>query len=124
MKSTHKQKGMTGIGWLLVVSLIIFVFLIVIKLMPAYLDQFNVSSVLSSFSEQSEVRDMTAGEITSKLLKNLDINMVKDVTADDIYVSQAGNHRIIEIEYDVQRKLFANIDILIHFSNRAEVPLR
>jgi len=124
MRSIQRQRGMTAIGWLLVIAMIVFFMFIGIKLMPAYIDQFNVSSVLSSLEDEAATGSMSPGEITGTIMKRLDINMVKDVQADDIYITQAGNIRIIEVDYEVQRKLFANVDILIRFSNKAEVPLR
>lgn len=124
MNLARQQKGMTGIGWLLIIALIVFVMLIVVKLLPAYVDHFNVSSVLSSLEKEPDIDSMSAGEITQTIMKRLDINMVKDVQPDDIYVSQEGTTRVIEIDYRVQRKLFANIDILISFNNRIEVPAR
>ena len=124
MNLANKQRGMTGIGWLFIISVIIFVILIVIKLLPAYIDQFNVASVLSSLENEPGISTMSPGEVNNTLMKRLDINMVKDVTRDDIYITQQGNIRIIEIEYRVQRKVLANMDVLIHFNNRIEVPIR
>lgn len=124
MRSIQQQRGMTAIGWLFVVAMIVFIFFIAIRLMPAYIDHFNVSSVLSSLEKEPGVANMSAGEVTTTLMKRLDINMVRDVQADDIYITQAGNLRTIEIDYEVQRKLFANIDVLIRFNNKIEVPIR
>ena len=121
MKTARHQKGMTGIGWLLTIAVIVFVMVIVIKLMPIYIDQFNVASVVSSLKNEPGINNMTSGEVTQIILKRLDINMVNNIKADDIYISQESNQRIIEVDYQVQKKLFANIDILISFNNRVEV---
>ena len=124
MRSIQQQRGMTAIGWLLVIAIVLFFFFIGIKLLPAYIDYFNVSSVLSTLKKEPGIGSMTQAEVTTKIMKNLDINMVNDVQAGDIYISQAGNLRTIEIDYGVQRKLFANVDILIRFNNKVEVPIR
>lgn len=124
MKLASQQRGMTGIGWLLMIAVIIFVVLIAIKILPVYIDHFNVSSVLSSLENEPGISTMTGGEVTNMLMKRLDINIVKDVTRDDIYISQQNQVRLIEIEYQVQRKLVGNIDVLIHFNDKIEVPIR
>ncbi len=124
MKLPNKQYGMTGIGWLLSIALIILVMLIVIKLIPAYVDQFNVSSVLSSLKKEPGIANMGGKEVTNAIMKRLDINMVKDVTLDDIYISQEGRYRVIEIEYQVQRHLLGNVDVLLNFNNRIEIPIK
>lgn len=123
MISIQKQRGMTAIGWLLVMLMVGFFLFVGIKLLPAYIDQFNVSSVLSSMKKEPRIHDMSPNEISISILKRLDINMVKDVKADDIYISQSGNLKIIEISYEVQRNIFSNVDVLLHFNNRVEVPL-
>lgn len=124
MRLIRHQKGMTAIGWLFFVSIILFFVFIGIKLMPAYINQFNVYSVLSSLEKEPGIKTMSPGEITNTIMKRLDINMVKDVQANDIYITSSGNLRVIEIDYVVQRKLFSNIDILIRFDNKTEVPVR
>jgi len=124
MRSPNQQKGMTAIGWLFMIAMFLLVMLTVIKLAPAYIDQFNVSSVLSSLKTEPGIGTMTGGEVTGTIMKRLDINMVKDVTREDIYISQQGGKRVIEIEYQVQRKLLGNVDVLINFNNRIEVPAR
>lgn len=120
--SIYQQRGASGLGILFIMASLVFILFIGIKLFPAYLDQYNVASVLSSIEKEPNLGSKPVEEITQLIMKRLDINMVKDVTRDDIYVSQSGNLRIIEVDYQVKRKLFANIDLLIHFNNRAEVP--
>lgn len=124
MNLPNQQRGMTAIGWLFVIAMIVLVMMTVIKLAPAYISQFNVASVLSSMKDEPGIGTMTAGEMTSMLMKRLDINMVQDVQAGDIYITQQANNRIIEIDYQVQRNLLGNVDVLIKFNNRIEVPIR
>ncbi len=124
MNLPNQQRGMTAIGWLFVIAMIVMVMMTVIKLAPAYISQFNVASVLSSMKSEPGIGTMTAGEVTHTIMKRLDINMVTDVQAGDIYITQQSNNRIIEIDYQVQRNLIANVDVLIKFNNRIEVPLR
>ena len=46
MYSIRKQRGMTAVGWAFVFLMIAVVTLIVLKLMPIYLDGFSVTSSL------------------------------------------------------------------------------
>ena len=124
MRLPSQQRGMTGIGWLFVMAMLLVFMLIAVKLVPAYIDQFNVSSVLSSLKNEPGIGTMTGGEVANIIMKRLDINMVTAVKRDDIYISQQAGSRVIEIEYQVQRKLLANVDVLISFNNRIEVPSR
>lgn len=122
MKLASQQRGMTGIAIIFILAVCLLVVLIFVKLLPVYIDYFNVSSVLSSLENEPRIATMSVGEVSNTIMKRLDINMVKDVGRDDIYITQKSNARLIEIEYQVQRKLLGNVDVLIHFNNQVEVP--
>ncbi len=48
MQSKTHQRGMTGIGWMIVLALIGFFVLLALRMVPAYLDYFKVVSTLEA----------------------------------------------------------------------------
>ena len=102
MKSIHRQRGMTPIGWVLVFLLIAFFALIALKLFPIYLQSFSVDSVISDLKDEPGISAMTSREITALVMKRLDINMVSGVDAEDIYVERIGNTKKIIADYEVR----------------------
>ncbi len=121
MKSIHRQRGMTPIGWILVFLLIAFFALVALKLVPIYLDSFTVGSVISDLKKEPGITAKTPNEILSMIDKRLDINMVKGITADDIYVEKIGDTLSISAEYEVRENLMANIDLVVSFNKSVEV---
>jgi hypothetical protein len=65
MKSIHRQRGMTPIGWILVFLLIAFFTLIALKLVPIYLDSFTVGSVISDLKKEPGIAAKTPREVLS-----------------------------------------------------------
>ena len=124
MKSIHRQRGMTPIGWVLVFLLIAFFALIALKLVPIYLKSFSVGSVISDLKNEPGISAMTSRQITSIIVKRLDVNMVTDVDADDIYVEKVGDTMTISADYEVRKSMLGNVDIVVSFDKSVEVPAR
>lgn len=118
----QKQTGMTAIGWLGVIALILMFVLLTLKLLPIYLDGFKVGSVLSDIKNEPDVANMTPVMITRTIMKRLDINMVDDVSKDDIYFDSVGKKRTVEIDYEVRKNLVGNVDLVVHFQKTVTIP--
>ncbi len=124
MKSIHRQRGMTPIGWVLVFLLIAFFALIALKLIPIYIESFSVGSVIADLKNEPGISSMTSREIISIVEKRLEINNVYGVSADDIYVEKGRGTMIISADYEVRKNMLGNVDILVSFDKSVEVPSR
>jgi len=121
MKTMQQQKGMTGVGWILVFLLIAFFTLIAVKIAPIYMSSMSVGSMLSDLEDEPDMRSKTPAEILDTVLKRLDINMITDVGRDDIYIDHTGDTTTVEIAYEVRRKFLGNIDVVLSFDKKAEI---
>jgi len=124
MKSIHRQRGMTPIGWILVFLLIAFFTLIALKLIPIYLDSFTIGSVISDLGKEPGIGAKSPREVTTMIEKRLDINMVKGVTADDIYIEKRGDTMTITADYEIRENVLGNVDIVVSFNKSVEVSAR
>lgn len=122
MYSIHKQKGMTAIGWVLVFLLIAIVTLVTLKLLPIYLDSFSVQKSLESLKNEHNIGKKPPHDIKNMLLKRLDINMVDDVTKDDIYIDKSRGNMTIEVDYEVRKNMVGNLDVVAKFNYIIDVP--
>ena len=124
MKSIHRQRGMTPIGWVVVFLLIAFFALIALKLVPVYLESFSVGSVISDLKDEPGIGAMTSREITTIVKRRLDVNMVSGLDTDDIYIERMGNTKKIIADYEVRKSMLGNVDIVVSFNKSVEVPAR
>jgi hypothetical protein len=124
MKSIHRQRGMTPIGWILVFLLIAFFTLVALKLVPIYLDSFTIGSVISDMRQEPGIAAKTPREVVAMIEKRLDINMVEGITADDIFVEKRGDTMTISAEYEIREKMLGNVDVIISFNKTVEVESR
>lgn len=122
MHNTRRQRGMTAIGWLLVLVLVLVGAIILMKLVPVYIDGYKVYSSLASLEEDSNAKGKSPIELRKMLMKRLDINMVTDVGTDDISFSRDRNGTMVEVDYEARRQLFGNMYVVIVFNKAVVVP--
>lgn len=122
MQSKNKQKGLTGISIMAILVVIAFTALIFLKIMPVYFDAFKVGDVVSAMKDERGLGDKSNNEIATMILKRLDVNMVTDVTKDDVFVEKTKDTIFIDVEYEVRKNMFGNLDVVVSFKKSVEAP--
>ncbi len=121
MNKWHHQKGMTAIGWLLVLGLIAFFTLITLRIVPLYLEYAKVTSVLESLQNEPGITRQTRGEIVKLATKRFEVNDVRYVDPKLIKVSKDRGVLRVGIEYERREHLIGNVDIVATFDKHIEV---
>lgn len=121
MQTAQKQKGMTLIGWLLILLIIAVVATVALKLIPVYLDGYKVYQTLSSIAEDSSSGSKSVKELRKMIDRRFDINMVNDASSQDVTISKQGGVTIIEVEYEARRQMFGNLHAVVVFEKRVEL---
>ncbi len=117
-----RQSGMTYVGLLILLMFIALCSVILIKVLPLYLENFKVKTALDSLAEESSVAALSPAEIQNRLLKRLDIDDVERVTRKEIKVFREGGKIVVTANYEARENLFANLDIVARFAdNRVEL---
>lgn len=122
MQLKNKQKGLTGISIMMILVAIAFIAIIFLKIMPIYFDAFKVGDVVSSMKDERGLDDKSPNEIKTMILKRLDVNMVSDVTKEDILIEKTKDTVFIDVEYEVRKEMFGNLDVVVSFKKSAEAP--
>lgn len=123
MYSPGKQKGMTAIGWLLVILVLGVIAFALLKLIPVYFDGWKIGSTMETLASDPSMRGKNPGEIQRDLLKRLDINMIYDIKADDIGITRSsGGGYSIEIDYEPRIHFIGNLYFVAVFDKTVEMP--
>ena len=120
MQLKSKQKGLTGVSIMAIVVVIAFVSLMFLKIMPVYFDAFKVGDVVTAMKDERGLGEKTNSGIVSMILKRLDVNMISDVTKEHIFIEKTKNNVFIDIEYEVRKQMFGNLDVIISFKKSVE----
>ncbi|MCB1859152.1 MAG: DUF4845 domain-containing protein [Gammaproteobacteria bacterium] len=117
----YRQRGVTGIGWLVILALIGFFSLLTLKLAPIYMEHFSVMTVLSSLKQEPLITQKTVSEVRSIVQKRLKVNGVYDMARDAIKITKEGGVMTVQIVYEVRKNMAANVDVLVSFSDSVEL---
>ena len=124
MNTRHHQRGMTAIGWLLVLGLIAFFTLVTLRLVPMYLEYAKVVSALESLPGEPGIANLSKGEIVKIITTRFDVNDVKNVDPRKVLVSKERGVLKIGFSYERREHLISNIDVVGKFDKHVEVPIR
>jgi hypothetical protein len=119
--SPDRQHGLTLISIAFILGLIAFFTLLVLKIVPIYLDHSKVANALAALEKSTDIQTKTEYEVRDSLNKRFNMNYVYDVTQDDITVTKHGNYLKVVIEYEVVKKIVGNLSVLAEFKDFIEV---
>lgn len=119
MKS--KQKGITLIGFLVVLVVVGFFGYMAMKLVPAYTEFMGVTKAMNQLATENAAK--TPAEVRGALMKKLDFQYVSDdtITPQDISLKRTGNATELNVSYDKRIPFMYNIDFLVHFEKSVEL---
>jgi hypothetical protein len=122
MHSLHRQKGMTGAGWLIVLALIGFFALLVLKMLPSYMEYYKIVSTLESLEEESGLE--TPLDIRKLIERRFDISYVNTIQPRDVIIRSSGQNYRVQAKYESRKHLFANVYVVMLFEKQVTVKTR
>ena len=120
----YRQAGMSSIGFLSTVALGVLLLTCTLKMLPAYVQNWNVQSVLDSVLTEHLERatPFTKAEIRSRINKRFNINQITGLTSGQVIIEKTANAYRVEANYEVREPLFSNIDVVMKFDNNVALP--
>lgn len=111
-----QQRGMTFIGWVVVLALVISYVLIGIKVVPAYIEYFSVKKVLATMANDPGFASMSPAEIRNSFDRRANIDYITAVSAQDLDIGKNDGENVVSVEYSQKIPLVANISLVLDFS--------
>ena len=119
MRSLHRQKGMTAIGWLIVLGLIGFFTLLTLKMSPSYLEYYKIVSTLDSLKNESGIQ--SPADIRRLLNRRFNISYVETINEKDVKITTAGPLFRVTAKYESRVHLFGNVYVVMAFYKQVQV---
>ncbi len=110
------QRGLSMIGFLFVAILLVFVAMVAMKVVPAYIEFFSVQKILQSMGQDPALRSKTNTEIRSEFGKRASAGYVEAVQAEDLSIERSAAGTIVSADYEFRTKLIGNVSLVIDFS--------
>lgn len=109
-----RQRGITFIGWLILLTPMAVVGYAAVRLAPVYLNYMKVVRALNLVVSDAG-GNPDPKSIRTTIDKHFEIDMVDYPTAKDIKVTKNGTGWDVEASYDDEAPLFANISLHVVF---------
>ena len=121
MNCLQKQRGMTAIGWIIVLGLIAFFTLITLRLVPLYLEYSKVSSVLESLKSEPGITRQSKAEVQRLIGRRFDVNDVRDLDPKIAEVESRSGRLTVTMDYERRTNMIGNVDLVVRFNKSIEV---
>lgn len=110
-----RQRGVTAIGWLILLIPIGVIIYAGIRLLPIYMNYMEVARSLNELQSEFQTGGATPAGIREALQKRFDVEGVDYPAVKDISISRAGAGWQVEAAYYDQAPLFAHITLQVAF---------
>jgi predicted membrane protein len=114
MKS--QQRGLTMLGFLFVAVMLIFVAMLAMKLVPAYIEFFSVKKILNTMGQESGLKSKSNAEIRNDFMKRAGVSYVTVVKPEDLTIDRRNGGLVVSADYVFRSKLVGNVSIVVDFS--------
>ena len=124
----ERQRGVTFIGWCIILAIIGFFVLITLRLFPLYNEKFQVIAAMKSVGSRPEAADMSTTDVYKSFIRTAQTGGTNRFNSANVkqYASiekpeEAGGNRKLRITYEERNIFFDDIYLLITFDKTVEL---
>lgn len=118
-KLQTQQRGMTFLGYVIVLGVIGFFAIMIMKLVPIYIEHQAVVAALNAVSQQPATS--TAQNIRSSIDKRFAVDNVTVIKASDFRINRAKGKTVVSIDYEAKTSFIGNLYLMVKFSESVEL---
>ena len=115
MMNIRKQKGLSIIGFLFMLGLLLFTTYIGMRIGPIYLEYFSVVSAMDGVAEERGSARFVPQDIRRKVLDRLYISYTADNVAEENIKIIRRNGVQLRVTYEVRKPVIGNLDVVASF---------
>ena len=123
MRTHVTQKGITMIGFAMLLCIVVFFAYAAMKLVPAYTEYYGVVKSMKKMQTEPGIESATIDYIRQRINIQFDLQYVSDknVPPSAMQLITANGQRSLRIAYDVDLPFIYNVDLLIHFDKTVDL---
>ena len=113
---THRQRGVTMIGWIFLLIPVAIVVYAGIRVGPEYLNFYKVDQALAETAVKLKSDEsLTAKSIRDSLVRRFDTGYIETPAAKDIVITKAEKGWEMTADYETTAPMFGNLYLLMSF---------
>jgi len=110
--SRRRERGMTTIGLIILVTFVGLFVYAGIRLVPVYAEYFNVLKAVEGL--KSDV-DSGPSAMRVTLEKRFSIEDVSSLSYKDVEITKEGSSYVLHVAYDAEAPFISNVGFIVHF---------
>ncbi|HPY41611.1 MAG TPA: DUF4845 domain-containing protein [Thiolinea sp.] len=124
MKTIKKQRGVSFLSWVSILSILILAFVTGVKLVPVYIEFYSVQSIMQKIAADPSISATNTQSLRGKLDDYLNINGMYTVQREYFSVQpipENKNAKALVVDYEVRKPWLGNISFLLSFHHTVEL---
>jgi Tfp pilus assembly major pilin PilA len=120
----NKQRGMTLIGWVIVLGIIAFFATVVMRLLPMYQEYYGVVQIMEGMEKELADNKLTKQQTWKLFQRRFDTGYISSVKKENVEILRGKNSTHVTkviIDYEVRKPFIAQISLVGHFHREIDV---
>lgn len=125
MTFARSQRGLSLLGWMVVLAIVAFIASTAFKIVPHYMDYYALEKLIMSVENEKGQGISTPGDFEAYVRKGMQINSIRDIDLEKaLSVKVENNDFYATLKYEKREPLIENLDLVVHFDKefRVRVP--
>lgn len=124
MRSQNSQKGLSILGWLVMLAVVAFLASAAFKVIPHYMDYMALEKMIKSVETDKSKDIRTVGDFKSHISKGMQVNSIRDLNIDEaLKVKVENNEFNAHLKYEKREPLIQNLDLVVRFDKEFRVRM-
>lgn len=111
----NTQRGMSMTGIILIIAGFLFVAILAMKLIPAYMHSAQIEHIFKAIVNDPEMQNAAVKDIRASYDKRATMDYITDITSEDIEVSKDGGSLTLSASYSVKIPVAGNVSLVLEF---------
>jgi hypothetical protein len=118
----RKQRGVTAIGWICLLTPLAICLYAGIRVVPEYLNYYKVVQAMKETATQLKDDDtLTAATVRNSLERRFDTGYIDKPNVREILIAKGENGWSMAADYEVTAPMFGNLHLLIAFKSTVDI---
>ncbi len=120
MIGVQRQRGISLVGFLMVLSLVGFFAFIGMRLFPVYTEYRSVKADMEGLKSEPNIGQMSPAQVRDRLFRRFYISYVENVKQEHVSFDR-NNGFNMTVKYEVRKPLMYNLDFVAKFEHKVKL---
>ncbi len=118
----RRQEGMSIVGFIIVLAMVIFIAFIGMRIWPIYYEYFSVVNAMNSVSEEPGSASWSLYDMRARVHANLFVSGTEGTVKDENIKKVRKNGVHLHVSYERRELLIGNLDVVAKFDRMVRLP--